>query len=331
MTETVKDVRSTEPQRKLTRVHEKLLARKHVVHPSQVTVVIPTLNEEEGIGEVIDEVASLGYENVLVVDGGSTDRTIELADAHGANVILQEGRGKTKAIESATDFVTTDYLVVMDGDWTYPAKYIQPLVDLLDNNDEVIGWRQNGRKNIPLLNRLGNKILTKEFALLFSAKVHDICSGMYAIKTSFAGDLFYESSGFSTEVELAAQVASSAGHIVEIPIDYRERKGKRKMSPSRDGPRIAGDIVRLSWSYSPILTLAAVTSLLLVPGALLAGWSALTYLFSGVKHFAWAMIGAALLAGGVSAFSTALLSLQMKRSEIRQRRMNRLFLERSGK
>jgi len=276
-------------------------------------------------------VASLGYGNVLVVDGGSTDRTIEVADAHGANVILQEGRGKTKAIEAATDFVATDYLVVMDGDWTYPAKYIEPLTDLLDTNDEVIGWRQYGRKNIPLLHRLGNRILTREFAMLFSTRVHDICSGMYAIRTSFAGDLFYESGGFSTEVELAAQVASSAGHIAEVPIDYRERKGTRKMRPYRDGPKIARDIVRLSWSYSPILTLAAVTSLLLVPGALLGGWSALTYLFGGVKHFAWAMIGAALLAGGVSAFSTALLSLQIKRSEIRQRRMNRLFMERSGR
>jgi dolichol-phosphate mannosyltransferase len=327
----VRDVGKDYPASRLTRVGARLASKKKVVLPSQVTVVIPTLNEEEAIGEVVDEVKAAGFGNVLVVDGGSYDRTIEIADEHGANVILQEGRGKTKAFESATDFVTTDYLVVLDGDWTYPAKYIQPMVDLLDANDEVIGWRYYGRGNIPLLNRLGNAVLTKEFSALFNVKVHDICSGMYAIRTSFTGDLFYESGGFSTEVELAAQVASCAGHLAEIPIDYRERRGKNKMSPYRHGPKIAADIIRLSWNYSPILSLAAVASLMLVPGTILGAWATLAYALDGVKHFSWAMIAAALLAGGISAFSTALLSLQMKRSEIRQRRMNRLFLERSGK
>ena len=330
MTESMKDV-DFQQASKLTRVQARLASRKLVVRPNQVTVVIPTLNEQEGIGDVIDEVKAAGYNNVLVVDGGSVDRTIEIADEHGANVVLQEGKGKTKAIESATNFVTTDYFVILDGDWTYPAMYIQPMVDLLDANDEVIGWRRYGRKNIPIVNRLGNYLLTREFTTLFNVKVHDVCSGMYAVRTSFAGDLFYESGGFSTEVELAAQVASSAGHIAEIPIEYRERKGNRKMNPYRDGPRIARDIVRLSWDYSPILSLAAVASFMLVPGLVLGAWATMSYALQGVKHFAWAMIAAALLAGGISAFSTALLSLQMKRSEIRQRRMNRLFLERSGK
>jgi glycosyltransferase involved in cell wall biosynthesis len=332
VTETIDDDESPlKNARKLTRVYTRTMAKKHPASPTQVTVVIPTLNEEDAIGSVIDEVAAQGFTNILVVDGGSTDKTIEVADSHGATVILQEGRGKTKAIESATSFVSTDYIVIMDGDWTYPAKYIQSLIDLLDSNDEVIGWRLYGREHIPIFNRFGNYVLTKEFSTLFSTKVHDICSGMYAIRTSFAGDLFYESGGFSTEVELAAQVAASAGHIAEVPIEYRERKGRQKMNPYKDGPRIAGDIVRLSWTYSPILTLATVASMMFIPGVYLGLWSSLEYFLGGVKHFAWAMIGAALLAGGVSAFSTALLSLQMKRSEIRQRRMNRLFLERSGK
>ncbi|HVP24268.1 MAG TPA: glycosyltransferase family 2 protein [Conexivisphaerales archaeon] len=335
MTETVKDVKARgqaiPPPNKLTRVIPGLAVRKFVVSPRQVTVVIPTLNEELGIGDVIDEVRAAGFTNILVVDGGSADRTIEIADEHGANVVLQEGRGKTKAIESATGFVSTDYFVVMDGDWTYPASHIQAMVDLLDHNDEVIGWRHYGRKNIPFFNRLGNRLLSRQFGLLFNVKVHDICSGMYAIKTSFADELFYESGGFSTEVELAAQVASSAGHIAEIPIEYRERKGNNKMNPYRDGPRIAYDIVKLSWTYSPIFSLAFASSLMLVPGVVLGAWVALTYLFTGVEHFVWAMISAGLLGGGIPAFSTALLSLQLKRSEIRQRRMNRLFLERSGK
>jgi glycosyltransferase involved in cell wall biosynthesis len=297
--------------------------RRLDVLPEEVTVVIPTLNEEKAIGDVIREIKEAGYSKILVVDGHSTDRTRDVAEGLGAAVLLQDGVGKTKAIESALGYVDTEFLLVMDGDWTYPASHIAPLTKLLSRYDEAIGWRKEGRSHIPFFNRLGDSILSKEFSLLFSTGVHDVCSGMYAFRTSVAGDLFFESRGFSTEVEMAAQVASAGGHLTELPIAYRERKGRRKMSPIRHGPRIAMDILRLSWNYSPVVTLGAIASLLLAPGAIIGVFTAYDFYVNGVKHVTWAIIGAALLGTGLIALSTALLSLQLRRIELRLRRAMR--------
>jgi len=83
-----------------------------------VTAVIPTLNEEEGIGQVIGELREEGYDNVLVVDGYSTDGTVKVAESNGCYVVFQHGRGKCGAVETAIENVKTPFMLVMDGDCT---------------------------------------------------------------------------------------------------------------------------------------------------------------------------------------------------------------------
>jgi len=151
------------------------------VTPDQVTIVVPTLNEEEAIGRVIDELRAHGFDDVLVVDGHSRDRTREIAEAKGARVILQRGRGKADAIATAVEHLDRPFVVIMDGDWTYPAYEIPRLLELLDGSDEVIGVRAKGRENIPLVNRVGNRVITWVFNVLFGTHLTDVCSGMYAI------------------------------------------------------------------------------------------------------------------------------------------------------
>ncbi len=88
-----------------------------------VTVIIPTLNEVEGIGLVLNELIGVGVsrDRVLVVDGGSTDGTVRVAEERGVRVIRQLGRGgKADAIKTALRYVETPYMLVMDGDYTYP-------------------------------------------------------------------------------------------------------------------------------------------------------------------------------------------------------------------
>lgn len=89
---------------------------------SEITTVIPTLNEEEGVGLVIDELRDNGIENIVVVNGGSTDRTREVAAARGAVVVMQEGKGKALAIKTALRYVKTPWMLVIDGDHTYDAS-----------------------------------------------------------------------------------------------------------------------------------------------------------------------------------------------------------------
>ncbi len=300
---------------------EKCLLRK-------VTVVIPTLNEGKAIGKVIEEVIGEGVprENILVVDGGSTDGTVEKAKEKGVGVVLQEGRGKADAIRTALKHVRTEYVLVMDGDYTYPAKHIPQLIGKAcdDGLDEVIGFRAKGRGNIPLINRFGNWVLMKIFNLLFGTKLRDVLSGMYVVRKGALEDALFETKGFSVEVELAAHIASTSGKIGEVPIEYRRRIGRSKLSII-DGLKIGLDIVLLAWRYYPVFFIFAIGALLLIPGLVLGGWVAYHYFFTGVKYYVKGLVAIALTLAGFQSLLLAVLSLYLKRWEQRlTKRISRL-------
>jgi dolichol-phosphate mannosyltransferase len=283
-----------------------------------VTVVIPTLNEEQAIGKVIEELKACGWSDILVVDGGSTDRTREVAESMGARVILQEGKGKADAVRTALKHVSTPYLVVMDGDYTYPGYRVAELLREAEEKglDEVIGARARGRENIPLVNRFGNWVITKAFNLLFATHLTDVCSGMYLVRTEVAREVGFEAKGFSVEVEIAAHVASTTRRIGEIPIEYRPRIGKPKLG-KRHGFRIMLDAVRLALRYNPVFLLFAAASLVLLPSAALAAWVGYRWLALGIKHYVWGIIAVVGLGVGFISLLLAVMSLYLKRLELR--------------
>ncbi len=90
----------------------------------KITVVIPTLNEREAIGRVIEEVKKNDYTKIMVVDGYSTDKTAEIAHSSGAKVVFQHGVGKAGAVKTAIELVDTPYMVFIDGDYTYDPRDI---------------------------------------------------------------------------------------------------------------------------------------------------------------------------------------------------------------
>ena len=146
-------------------------------------VVIPVLNEAEALPRVLSELLESGVprERVLIVDGGSTDGSREIAESMGFRVILQRGRGKALAIKTALEETSSDCYVFMDGDYTYPARHIHELLGALEKGyDLVIGARvfiERGAQRS--LYRIGNRILTFLFRLLFGVKLSDVLSGMY--------------------------------------------------------------------------------------------------------------------------------------------------------
>jgi glycosyltransferase involved in cell wall biosynthesis len=162
----------------------------------QVTIVIPVKNEELAINLVIDELIQEGYDNILVVDGYSADKTLQIIEAKkGVTLIQQHGKGKTGAIKTAIENVTTPYMLILDGDYTYQAKDIQRLLNHCANYAHVIGVRD--RKNIGLTHRFGNWIITKAFNLLMGTHLSDICSGMNLLKTDVAKNIELGSSHFA--------------------------------------------------------------------------------------------------------------------------------------
>ena len=210
-----------------------------------VTIVIPTLNEQEAIGKVLDELFSKGLKNILVVDGYSSDGTLDTAKKYPIPVILQQGKGKAGALKTAFKNVKTPYMIVMDGDFTYDPSCIPRFLEHMQTYDQIIGIRNlYDQKNISVIHKLGNKVITKTFNALMGTNLSDVCSGMYALKTEIAKDLDLSSTGFDVEVEISAQIASS-GTITEVPINYRQRIGQQKLSTWKHGFKILSTILKL--------------------------------------------------------------------------------------
>jgi len=296
---------------------EALSTSESPVTKDMVTVVIPTLNEKEAIGKVIDELRAEGYENILVVDGYSNDGTVDIVRERGVRLVYQHGAGKAGAIKTALEHVKTPYMLVMDGDYTYDPRDIKRLLAHTANYDEVIGVRVNSQ-NMGWLHRLGNKIINYTFNILFGAGLSDVCSGMYLIKTEILKRAELKSRGFNVEVEVAAYMCSY-GRVTEVPINYRRRVGRRKLRSFRDGFAIAMTILSVARVYNPVFLFSSLAFAATIPGAILTLWQ--LYLRYVYGSEAWSLgvawLGLFLLLVGLQGFTVATISLMLKRMEKR--------------
>jgi dolichol-phosphate hexosyltransferase len=245
----------------------------------KVTIILPTLNEEDAIGTVIDELINEGYENILVVDGNSTDKTREIAKSKQIKVVKQDGKGKTDAIKKAVNYVETQFLLIMDCDYTYDPKDIEKFFKKIMTSDQVIGIRNLRNKSIPKLNQYGNSLITNGFNLATGSKLHDVCSGMYMFHTEFIKKIDFDSRGFGVELMLAAKTGE-IGRVSEIPINYRERIGKEKNSMSASVPIVCKEIFKFVKIYNPSLLFALFSSSLIIPGFVLLIWMGLRWIIN---------------------------------------------------
>lgn len=279
------------------------------------TIVIPVLNEEEGIGRVIKEVNEDGYHNILVVDGYSTDKTVSIASNNGVKVIYQHGIGKTGAIKTAVECIESPYFVVMDGDCTYSSKDIKNVFPHIQIYDEVIGIRTSGRENIPLTNRFGNWMINVFFNSLFGTNLLDVCSGMYALRTDFAKELSFRTGGFDIEVEIAAQAASQ-GKLTQVPISYSKRVGKQKLSSWKHGIQIMLSLFKLARIHNPIFLYSIFASLSSIPAVFILVWVTGELLY-GVWHGTLALLGVIFLMVFLQALTISIVSTMIRRMEQR--------------
>jgi dolichol-phosphate mannosyltransferase len=201
-------------------------------------VIIAALNEEEGIGLTIAEFTdNLGCPRVLVVDGRSTDRTVEIARNMGADVVLQDGLGKGDALAKAIEHsdLAVDYVVITDADYTYPAENVPGMIRILEKNPDVgmvCGNRFNSHINPKALHSVfyfGNRILAFTHNLLNGVSLNDPLTGLRVVRAEILRNWKVKSKGFDVEVELNHQVERKGFGIVEVPIKYRERLGEKKL------------------------------------------------------------------------------------------------------
>jgi dolichol-phosphate hexosyltransferase len=207
--------------------------------PTQSTeAFIAALNEEEGVGATISELTeNINLQRVLVIDGHSVDRTVEVAKDHGAEIIFQDGKGKgdalAKAIESMDENVK--YVVITDADFTYPATNVPEMINILEDMPDVgmvCGNRFSKKaegKAFQSRFSFGNKALAFAHSALNGVDLQDPLTGLRVIRADILRRWVVKSKGFDVEVELNHQVAKQGFKTVEVPIEYRERLGEKKL------------------------------------------------------------------------------------------------------
>lgn len=218
-----------------------------LIKSDEIVCIIPTLNESATVVEVIEKAKQFAH-RVVVVDGYSEDGTSKMARGAGAEVILQEGKGKGMALRTAFNRIEADIYVIIDGDATYDAlemeRIVQPL--LKGKADMVVGSRLKGKLekgSISKVNIIGNRLFNFLINLLFDGEITDSQSGYRAVNRKAVENFDLSSEGFEVETEMTINALKYRLRIVEVPITYGRRKGSpSKLSSFKAGSRILKSI-----------------------------------------------------------------------------------------
>jgi glycosyltransferase involved in cell wall biosynthesis len=204
-----------------------------------ITVIIPCLNEEQGIEQVLRRMPEF-VDQVIVVDNGSTDRTSDVARGFGAEVIREEVRGYGRSYKKGFSCASSDIIVTLDGDHSYPPDAISYLLEAFLHLEvdflNASRFPVRDREAMSLKHKFGNFVLSAAMSLLYFRWVRDSQSGMWVFRRSILEHMTLESDSmaFSEEIKIEA-LKSSRVRFAEISIQYSSRLGEIKLNPWRDG------------------------------------------------------------------------------------------------
>lgn len=218
----------------------------------KLTVVIPALNEELGIGSVLKEIPvdallAMGYETeVLVVDNGSKDKTGYIARQHGATVIVQPVRGYGNAYKAGFANATGHIIATGDADRTYPFEDLPRLIRKMEEeNLDFINTNRLQYVNPSVMTPshiFGNKVLAIITKALFDLPFVDSQSGMWVFRRSIWDKMDVRSSGMPFSQELKIEAHIRGFRCAEVPITYRVRAGETKLNTFKDGAKVIAQI-----------------------------------------------------------------------------------------
>ncbi|MEP6937395.1 MAG: glycosyltransferase family 2 protein [Chthoniobacterales bacterium] len=242
-----------------------------------MTILIPCLNEESGVGGVVREYsAAFPHADILVIDNGSEDRTADVARTAGASVLTERRRGKSTAVATALSSVDTDLVLMVDGDGSYPAEGASLLVDeyLREPVDMITGIRsaQEANQAFRPMHQWGMSVFAGVLNFVFRFRPLDLFSGLRLFSRRFYKHVPVLSRGFELEIELTIQAIDKGFTMTEIPVAFRSRSrgSSSKLRTVRDGLRIFRLLLVLFRDYRPLAFFGA-----------FAGFAALTGLSAG--------------------------------------------------
>jgi glycosyltransferase involved in cell wall biosynthesis len=292
----------------------------------RVAVVIPCRNEEATVGKVVrDFRAALPGAEIVVVDNASTDGTAAAARAAGATVLGEPRPGKGFALLSGFRHARdADWLVMVDGDDTYPAEDAARLLAAAQAGAEmVVGTRLAGAEEGAFRagHSLGNRLFILLVRLLFGIRTRDLFSGYRVLSRRFLEACPLIAQGFEVEAELSLQALVHRFPVAEVPVRYRARPrhSSSKLQTYRDGYRILLAILTFFRDYKPLTFFGALALVFLALSLAGGGVVVADFLRTGlVPRLPLAVLSAALFILAALSFTCGVLlsSINRRAAEI---------------
>jgi len=205
----------------------------------KLSIVVPVYNEEEAIGKVIEDIKKTMRKarwkhEIIVVDDGSTDKTAKIAKKKNLKLIQHPyNKGYGAAIKTGIRKARGEFVLIIDGDGTYPPQEILKLLKHANKYDMVVGARIGKKVNIPISRRPAKFILANLANYLSGVRIPDLNSGLRIFKKEVALQFFKVlPSKFSFTSTITLSFLSSDYLVKYVPIDYHKRKGKSKIKAS---------------------------------------------------------------------------------------------------
>jgi Glycosyl transferase family 2 len=262
-----------------------------------LSVVIPALNEEDGIAAIIERIeavrgplADVGVDGleIIVVDDGSTDRTAEIASSYPQVRLIRHStnRGYGAAIKTGFNNARGQWLAFTDADGTYPPERFPALckVAVEQGADVVVGSRRSGEHSeMPPMRRVGNFVWSNLVSVIGNHRVADPASGMRVLRATALRKLYPLPDGLNFTPVMSTRCVHEDLKVIEVPIPYKERLGRSKLSIVRDGSRFLKTILWTSLEYNPVrvLGLVGISALAM---SLAIGLGVLALRFQGVTQ-----------------------------------------------
>ena len=260
-----------------------------ILRSMQIIVTIPAFNEEGSVGKVIRDIKEvLGKEKydykILVVDDGSTDKTAEVAEKAGAEVVkLPINYGLAEAFRTEIEAALkrkADVIVHTDADGQYRAEDIPKLLKKIEEGyDVVLGSRFMGKiESMPLFKRFGNKAFSNVISMITRMRITDAQTGLRAFTRKVAEKTAIISTHTYTQEQIIRAVREKF-KVAEVPVYFAKRNGKSRLikNPLAYAFRAWTNIFRILRDYEPLKFFGAVGAVFFAMGLALGIW--LFYLF----------------------------------------------------
>ncbi len=216
----------------------------------RISIIVPTLNEAQNIMHVFPKIPQF-VDEIIVIDGNSSDGTIEKIrkSKPDAKVIIEEPKGKGKALKTGFDNATGDIVVMLDADGSHDPSEMKNFIDpLLDGYDVTIGSRmlpEGGSADLTPFRRFGNTIFVSLVNKLYGSSYTDLCYGYRAFKKKALKELNCRTEGFDIETEQSIRIQKAGLKVKEIPSYEAARlNGESNLNSFKDGMKILKIIIK---------------------------------------------------------------------------------------